>query len=190
MKIGIFGGSFNPIHKGHIKIIEIAIEKLALDKMIVVPVGVPSHRENNLVSGKDRFNMCKLALENISQVEVSNLEIAQKEVNYTYETLLKIIKLYPDNEFYEIIGEDSANYFHKWKNYKEILKLCKIVVFKRKETHYKENLNKEVMFYIEAPYFNYSSTEVRKKIQCEENLKDFLPEKVIFYIEQKKLYKN
>lgn len=188
MKIGIFGGSFNPIHLGHVKMIEIALEKLKLDKIIVVPVGVPSHRENNLVSSRDRLNMCSLALKNISQAELSSLEIDDEEINYTYDTLLKIKEHYPNSELYEIIGEDSANYFHLWKNYREILKMCKVVVFKRKESFHKKNLNKEEMLYIEAPYFDYSSTEIREKIKEKKNLEKFLPKEVIEYIKEKSLY--
>ncbi|MGL4534150.1 MAG: nicotinate (nicotinamide) nucleotide adenylyltransferase [Fusobacteriaceae bacterium] len=187
MKIGVFGGSFNPIHFGHINIVKIAIEKLKLDKIIVIPVGIPSHRENSLVCGMDRLQMCGLALKNIFEAEISSLEVDSEKKNYTYDTLVEIKKTYPEDEIYEIIGEDSANYFNMWKNYSEILKLSKVVVFKRKNSVH-SNSNKDAMLYIEAPYFDYSSTEIRNKIKNKENLENFLPIEVIEYIKKNSLY--
>ncbi|MCJ8343161.1 MAG: nicotinate-nicotinamide nucleotide adenylyltransferase, partial [Cetobacterium sp.] len=84
MKIGIYGGSFNPIHRGHISVAKYALEKLNLDKLIIIPVGIPSHRENNLVNGKFRMEMCRLAFENMEKIEISDIEINNCGINYTY----------------------------------------------------------------------------------------------------------
>src|SRR3712207_9257313 len=86
MKIGIYGGSFNPIHLGHQKIIEFILETVKLDKIIVIPVGLPSHRENTLEQGFHRLTMCQLAFEHLPQVEVSDLEINLPKISYTYDT--------------------------------------------------------------------------------------------------------
>lgn len=160
MKIGIYGGSFDPVHKGHAFIAKFVIDYLKLDKLIVIPVGIPSHKNNNLAEGKLRVEMCKKAFEKIKEVEVSSIEIKLKEVSYTYDTLLKIIEMYPNSQYYEIVGEDSGENFKKWKKYKEILKLSKVVVLKRKG--YK-NENKDLIE-LESPYVDVSSTEIRKRV--------------------------
>ncbi|MGL5001098.1 MAG: nicotinate-nucleotide adenylyltransferase [Cetobacterium sp.] len=187
MKIGIYGGSFNPIHNGHIYIARFILENLELDKLFIIPVGEPSHRENILLDGKLRLKMCEIAFEGDKKIEVSDIEINSKEVSYTYDTLLKIIEKYPKSEYFEIIGEDSSAYFHKWKNYKEILKIAKVVVLKREG--YRTELRDKNLIQLESLLLNYSSTKVRAAILQGEKLDSMLPEKVIQFIENNKLYR-
>ena len=197
MKIGIFGGSFNPVHLGHFQMIKAVFEKIKLDKIIIVPVGVPSHRENNLIDGKYRFEMCQIAFENIEKVEISDIEINKKEPSYTYDTLMEIKEKYLNAEFYEIIGEDSFNYFVEWKNYKEILQNSKIIVLKRKNRNEDERKNvlkdiklKERFIYIENEHFNYSSTNVRENIELGKPITNMVPSLVEKYIEKNNLYRK
>ena len=196
MKIGIFGGSFNPVHLGHLKIVEIVLERIKLDKIIIVPVGVPSHRKNNLIDAKHRLKMCYLTFKGIKKVEISEIEIDSNEYSYTYDTLMKYKKLYPNDEFYEIIGEDSADYFKEWKNYKEILQNSKIIVLNRKvdkeemsnkESSLKNEEFKDSIIYIENHY-EYSSTEIRERIGKEKKIKNIVTHSVEEYIKEKKLY--
>lgn len=177
MKIGIYGGSFNPIHLGHEMIAKLVLENLNLDKLIIIPVGIPSHRENNLKNSLLRYELCKIVFKDIKKIEVSDIEIKQNKVSYTYDTLLEIRKIYgKNNEYYEIIGEDSLENFETWKNYKEILELCKLVVLKRKS--YKEEKIKEIknkikhknIIFLENDYFNFSSTEIREKLSRGEDI--------------------
>ena len=133
MKIAIYGGSFNPMHIGHEKIVDYVLKNLDMDKIIIIPVGIPSHRENNLEQSDTRLKICKEIFKNNKKVEVSDIEIKSEGKSYTYDTLLKLIKIYgKDNEFFEIIGEDSLKNLKTWKNYKELLNLCKFIVFRRK----------------------------------------------------------
>ncbi|MBC2856544.1 MAG: nicotinate-nucleotide adenylyltransferase [Cetobacterium sp.] len=176
MRIGIYGGSFNPIHNGHIAVSQFVIEKLKLDKLIIVPVGNPSHRDNNLLDGQLRFEMCKRAFEENDKIEVSDIEILSNQKSYTYDTLIKLMEKYKDGDFYEIIGEDSAEYFTKWKEYKKILQLSTVVVLKRKG--YKSFLSGKKILNLESPYFNYSSTEIRRKIRDGESISDFVPKDI------------
>ena len=90
MKIGIYGGSFNPVHNGHLNIVKYILHQLKLDKIIVIPVGKPSHRADNLESSASRIEMCRAAFENIPNVEVSEIEIAKDKTSYTINTLKKI----------------------------------------------------------------------------------------------------
>jgi len=184
-KIGIFGGSFNPIHMGHIKMANLAIKKLDLDRLYIVPLGIPSHRgSNNLVSGYDRMNMIKLICLKYKKFYPCDYEINSKEVSYTYDTLLKIIEKHPNSPIYEIIGEDSAEYLTSWKNYEEMIHLCKFVFFKRKGY----SSNADGLLTIEAPLFNISSTLIREKIKNNESLENYLTPEVEKYIKKNKLY--
>lgn len=204
MRIAIFGGSFNPIHNGHIKIVLEAIRLLKLDKIIVVPVGIPSHR-SDLISGEHRYEMCRLAFESLDILEHSSLtlqeikekvfisheEIKSDETSYTYETLMNFKEIYKNANFYEIIGEDSGNNFKSWKNYEKILLESKVTVFRRKGNELKIEKNiRDMMLILDTPYFPYSSTEIREKIEKNINIDGLLPKKVIKYIAHENLYKN
>ncbi len=188
LKIGIYGGSFNPIHNGHKKVVEYILERFDLDKIFIVPLGIPAHKEIKLESGVDRIEMCRLAFKNEEKVEVLDLEVKETKVSYTYDTLLKIKKLYQEAEIYEIMGEDSGENFESWKNYKDILKLSKIIILKRKG--YKLSLKDENVIVLENPYYCYSSTEIRKKIIDGERIDELVPSEVHEYIEKKGLYKK
>ena len=187
MKIGIYGGSFNPVHNGHLNIVKYVLNQLKLDKIIVIPVGKPSHRADNLESGILRTEMCRAAFENISGVEVSGIETDKDKISYTINTLKKIIEIYGEkNDFYEIIGEDSAYHFKEWKNYEEILELSKVVVLRRKG--YVGTIQHKNMIYLESPFFNISSTEIREKIKNKIDISNLVPIKVKKMIEEQQLY--
>lgn len=188
MKIGIYGGSFNPVHNGHLNIVKYVLNELKLDKIIVIPVGKPSHKADNLELGALRIEMCKVAFENLHNVEVSDIETDKDKISYTINTLKKIIKIYgKKNDFYEIIGEDSAYHFKEWKNYEEILQLSKVVVLRRKG--YIGEIQHENMIYLESPFFNVSSTEIREKIKNKIDITNLVPKKVKKIIEENNLYK-
>lgn len=185
-KIGIFGGSFNPIHRGHIEMANLAIEKLNLDRLYLVPVGTPCHRcEKEFVNGQDRMAMIKLACLKNKKLYPCDYEINSEKVSYTYDTLLKIVERHPDSLIYEIIGEDSAEYLTSWKNYKEMINLCKFVFFKRKG--YCSTTNG--LLTIEAPLFDLSSTMIREKIKNNEPLEDYITPEVEEYIREHRLYR-
>jgi len=185
-KIGIFGGSFNPLHKGHIKMANLAIEKLKLDRLYIIPVGNPCHKATkNFVDGIHRINMIKLAFQNNPKAYPCDLEIKSERLSYTYETLLEIKSKHPNAIIYTIIGEDSAEYLHKWRNYDKMKELCEFVYFKRKG--YKSHPLD--LLHIDAPLFNVSSTMIREKISKNKPLGEYLTPEVEEYIKINKLYK-
>ncbi len=187
MRIGIYGGSFNPIHKAHISIVKYILDKLQLDKIIIIPVGKASHREDIMVDGKLRKKMCELAFENEEKIVVSDIEVKSKKISYTIDTLRKLISLYGGyNEFYEIVGEDSAYNFSKWKEYNKILELSKVVVFRREG--YDGGISHKNIIYLDTPLYDISSTMIREKIQSGESILELVPEKVAKFIETNKLY--
>lgn len=183
MKIAIYGGSFNPMHRGHEQIVEYILKNLDMDKIIIVPVGIPSHRENNLEQSDTRLKICREIFKNNSKIEVSDIEIKSDGKSYTYDTLIKLIEVYgKNNEFFEIIGEDSLKNFKTWKNYKELLKICKLIVFRRNDDEDKE-IDKEFLknsniIILKNEYYNYSSTEIREKVKNGEDISNLVNKRV------------
>jgi nicotinate-nucleotide adenylyltransferase len=187
MKIGIYGGSFNPVHNGHLKVAEWILDKVKLDKIIWVPLYKPYHKEIiDLEEPEHRYNMLKLALKNKKKYEISRVEIDDKIISYTLDTLLKLRNQYPGNEFYEIIGGDSAETFQTWKDYKEILENAKVLVYSRRGHEVKITENMEL---IEAPYLDISSTLIREKVENGESISGLVPKTVEEYIYNNKLYR-
>lgn len=183
MRIAIYGGSFNPMHRGHEQIVEYILKNLNMDKIIIVPVGIPSHRENNLEQSDTRLKICREIFKDNSKIEVSDIEIKSNGKSYTYDTLIKLIEVYgKNNEFFEIIGEDSLKNFKTWKNYKELLKICKLVVFRRNDDEDKE-IDKEFLknsniIILKNEYYNYSSTEIREKVKNGEDISNLVNKNV------------
>ena len=187
LRAGIFGGSFDPIHNGHLIIAETIREMAGLDKVIFIPVGEPSHRDNNLVAGFHRYNMVSIAIENNPYFTVSDVEIAENIKNYTIDTLKKMIELYPEYEFCEIIGEDSAQSIEKWKDYEELVKITEIYVFKRYGYNY--NGGYENIKLMNTPIIEISATEIRDRIKQGKTVRYLISQKVEEYITDNKLYK-
>ena len=192
MRIAIYGGSFNPMHIGHEKIVNYVLNNLNMDKIIIIPVGIPSHRENNLEQSDTRLKICKEIFKGNKKIEVSDIEIKSEGKSYTYDTLLKLIDLYGENnEFFEIIGEDSLKSLKTWKNYEELLKICKFIVFRRKDDKNiqidKEFLNNKNIIILENEYYDISSTEIRNMVKNNENISAFVNKKVKKLIEKEYL---
>lgn len=181
MKIGIYGGSFDPIHKGHTKIAEIAINELSLDKLLFVPAYIsPFKTGKNIVSAEHRINMINLVKPD--KTEVCEFEIKRNNLSYTIDTIKYLKNKYKDDELFLIIGSDNINLLHKWKDIDEIASLVKICVFKRTRNVNKTNIKKYNCLLLKNPIYDYSSTEFKK------GFLDVVDEKVIDYIGENKLY--
>lgn len=192
MRIAIYGGSFNPMHIGHEKIVDYVLNNLNMDKIIIIPVGIPSHRENNLEQSDTRLKICKEIFKGKKKIEVSDIEIKSEGKSYTYDTLLKLMDLYGENnEFFEIIGEDSLKSLKTWKNYEELLKICKFIVFRRKDDKNiqidEEFLNNKNIIILENEYYDISSTEIRNMVKNNEDISAFVNKKVKKLIEKEYL---
>lgn len=192
MRIAIYGGSFNPMHIGHEKIVDYVLDNLNMDKIIIIPVGIPSHRENNLEQSDTRLKICKEIFKGNKKIEVSDIEIKSEGKSYTYDTLLKLMNLYGENnEFFEIIGEDSLKSLKTWKNYEELLKICKFIVFRRKDDKNiqidEEFLNNKNIIILENEYYDISSTEIRNMVKNNEDISAFVNKKVKKLIEKEYL---
>lgn len=199
-KIGIMGGTFDPIHYGHLVTAEAAREKFCLDKVIFVPSGNPPHKKNKEISpGIDRVNMTVLATANNPFFEVSDIELKRDGYTYTVDTLKEFIKIYGENtRFYFITGADAVMEILTWKDVSTILKLCRIVSAYRPGSDINkfrsmvdelERVHRSNIHLIEVPALAISSTEIRERVKSGITIKYLLPEKVERYILEKGLYK-
>ncbi|MBQ7799699.1 MAG: nicotinate (nicotinamide) nucleotide adenylyltransferase [Oscillospiraceae bacterium] len=199
MKIGVFGGTFNPIHNGHIRLAELYHKELTLDKIIVIPTNIPPHKSaENVVSSADRLSMLNLAFEQYPYVEISDIELNMSGKSYTVNTISALKEIYPNDDLYLIVGGDMFLCFESWREYKKILSMCTLCSAPREVGEYKvlkeyqnkldPELNCTVILNTEALVL--SSSEIREKLNSDTDLDNFLPKKVLEYINQKGLYKN
>lgn len=133
-RIGILGGTFNPIHRGHIAMAKAAMEKMHLDEVWLLPSGTPPHKEvEDEISSFDRYTMCELAVKKEEHILVKDFEQRCLLPNYSYKTLAYLSKKYPNHQFFFIIGDDSLRYFHEWVHPELIVKHADIIVINRKK---------------------------------------------------------
>lgn len=193
MKIGVFGGSFNPPHKMHLNIGTELVNKQYVDNVVYVPTGSKYKYKNNLLPDNNRLEMLEILTKTQEYLDVNDYEL-KDEVIYTCETLAYFKELYPNDEIYFICGADNLSYIDKWKNGEEILKNYKIIVMKRKGEDilellekFKEYKHNIVVADIEQQ--DISSTEIRERLKNNENVLDVLDKDVYEYIRKNKLYK-
>ncbi|MBQ2932886.1 MAG: nicotinate-nucleotide adenylyltransferase [Clostridia bacterium] len=199
-RLGIFGGTFNPPHKGHIYIALEAIKGAALDKMLFVPCGNPPHKsvEGN-VSPVQRFEMTRLAIADYPDFEITDLEMKSKEPSYTLKTLEKLKILYPDAKLCFVVGGDSVRDMKDWYHSEEIFKLAEIValrrggiddsIFESSIELYKETYDAEITVVDILPT-DVSSSELRRKIAKGCDVADLIAPSVLEYIKEFEIYKD
>lgn len=192
-KIGIFGGSFNPIHNGHIYVTENVKNMLKLDDIIFIPTGIAPHKNNKDFASKEhRYNMVKLAVND--KFTVSDIEVKTDRICYTVDTMSEIKKKYPDDDLYYIIGADSLISFMEWREPLKLFKMLHIVVVDREgaeidevaDDYRKKYGAKITVCHIDE--YDVSSTEIRNMIRKTGKCKGLIPEKVEEYILKNKLY--
>ena len=188
MKVGIYGGTFDPIHFGHLITARYLLEYRELDKLIFIPCYISPHKVHKFSSDENsRLQMLKLALENEPKFEISEYELENKEISYTVKTLEHYSKIYDDIEL--IIGYDNLLVFPDWKEPDRIFELATVVVLKRK-TDLNERINKyfELAEFVESPIVEISSTDIRNRINQKKSVEFLLPNSVIDYIKKNNLY--
>lgn len=198
MRIGIYGGSFNPVHNGHIHLAVSAVNELKLDRLYLVPSGISPHRSSaEYASGDDRLEMLKLACMVSEKLDVCDYEIRKDRKSYTIYTVEEFRRRFPNDELFLLVGSDMLMIFETWNQFEDILKETVLVVVSRKsgdiaELEKKaESLRKYGSIIVcRAEPLEISSTEIRKKIEKNENLSCYLDKNVVQYITSNKLYKK
>jgi nicotinate-nucleotide adenylyltransferase len=193
MKIGLYFGTFNPIHIGHLIIANHMVEHSDLDEiwMVVTPHN-PFKKKNSLLENNHRFELVYRATESYSKIKPSDIEFKLPQPNYTVFTLAHISENYPDKEFCLIMGEDNLKSFHKWKNYETILDHHHIYVYPRiaeGEVEHQFKNNSKIHL-VDAPIVQISSTMIRNGIKNKKNVKPLLTKEVWEYIDEMNFYKK
>ncbi len=193
MKIGLYFGTFNPIHIGHLIIANHMAEHSDLDQIwLVVTPHNPHKQKNTLLDDYHRLHMVHLATEDFPKIKPSDIEFKLPQPNYTINTLVHLQEKHPDYEFSLIMGEDNLNSFHKWKNYEAILQHHHIYVYPRLHTGEINTQfeNHPKIHKINAPVVELSSTFIRENIKKNKNVVPMLPHKVWEYVEHNLFYKK
>lgn len=197
-KIGVFGGTFNPIHIGHLILAQNALDFCDLSKIIFIPSGYSYFKDQRLILPKSRrIDMVSLAIEDNPNFELSTIECDKEGNSYTCETLRDLSGLYNNADFYYIIGDDTLFSIDTWKNPEEIFDLSSIIVAKRdyKDTtlindriKYLNNKYNANIILLDSPNIEISSSEIRQKLRSNHSVKYYLHEKVNKYIIDNGLY--
>lgn len=192
-KTGIFGGAFNPVHNGHVRLAEEAVKQLKLRRLLIIPTYVSPHKHTELLPYEDRAEMCRRAFGHIPGAEVSDIEVRLGGTSYTINTVRALKQLYPDEQFFLLIGADMLFSFDKWYKYESLLKETKVCAAARDSDsladmmEYANELGRIKVMPTQA--IELSSTQVRSIAQQGGDITGMVPQGVAEYISEKGLYR-
>ena len=196
MKTGIFGGAFNPVHLGHTGLARNYLETLSLDRIIFIPTSVAPHKSSEeFASNEHRMNMLSLAIDGEGRFEISDIEFRREGKSYSFDTLCELKSLYPEDEFYLIMGSDQFLYFNNWYKSKEIAAMATLCTAARNEQDYKKLLDfKSENGYLknavicDFDVFEISSSWLRDMIKNKKDISKYVLKAVADYIKENGLY--
>lgn len=192
MNLGIFGGTFDPVHTGHLLVAEFVREKLGLDRVLLIPSRVPPHKRSlHVAPARHRVAMLRSALRGNSALAVSDVEIRRAGVSYTADTLAELRLRHGSDRLFLLIGMDNAGEFAHWKNPDEILRLATVVVMTRPGFSRGSLRASEGRFFLfcRVPEVAISSREVRRRVKASESIRYMVPASVEAYIKRHRLYR-
>ncbi|MBK8079457.1 MAG: nicotinate-nucleotide adenylyltransferase [Saprospiraceae bacterium] len=191
MKIGLFFGSFNPIHIGHLIIADYIAQFTDLTEVwLVVSPQNPLKQKNSLAKDHDRLHLATIATENNPRLKVSSIEFTLPKPSYTIDTLVYLKEKYPDKTFTLIMGSDNIQSINKWKNFEKLLEDYDILVYNRQGY---DQINPDYLkrvHFVDAPLLHLSSTMIRGRISQGKSIQYLVPDVVFHYLENSNLYKT
>lgn len=185
MRLGILGGSFDPIHNGHLIVAQVARESLALDRVVLMVSASQPLKDRHGASATDRLRMTELAVEGIPGLEVDSREVARGGTTYTVDTLRELRAEHPGGEFVLLLGSDAAGQLSQWREVEEVLRLAHPVVFGRAGAPATEGFAS-----IDVPAMELSSTAIRARARAGLSLRGWVPDRVADYISGLDLYRT
>ncbi len=192
-KTGLFFGSFNPVHIGHLIIANHIVEHTDLDEVwLVITPHNPHKIKSSLLNDIQRLTMVRMALENYPKLKACKVEFDLPQPNYTINTLTILQEKYPERNFYLLMGQDNLASFHKWRNYENILTYYQILVYPRISHKIvpQQFLNHPKIKFVKAPIIEISATQIRNDIKAGKNVRPLLPPEVYRYIDEMHFYKK
>ena len=190
MKIGLYFGSFNPIHIGHLIIANHIVNNTEVDEVwFVVSPQNPLKETSTLLNEQHRYSLVKIAIEDEKKLKASNVEFSMPKPSYTIDTLIYLSEKYKQHHFTLIVGSDSYQNFEKWKNYRQIILNYNILIYPRPSFKIEGNLPETIKI-INAPLIEISSTQIRKNIKTNKSIRYLVTDKVMEEIDLKGYYKS
>lgn len=196
-KTGILGGTFNPIHMGHLLLAEWAKDTMSLDRIILIPAGNPYMKKDKVLDAGIRLKMVEIAVCDRNDFEISDMEIKREGYTYTWETLEELHRMYPEDELYFIIGADCLFTIEKWREPEKIFHSCHLLAaarngasdeeMEKKVSELKRKYNSEISL-LKFPEIQISSTDIRNKVAAGNSCRYMLPDSVYEFIKDNKLY--
>ncbi len=190
MRIGLFGGTFDPVHNGHLSIARSFLNSGLIDELWVLLTPHPPHKESDLSSYETRYNMLQKTFGDMGKVSVSTIENKLPKPSYSVQTVRHLKAEYPDHTFYFCMGEDSLAQFNTWKFYTEILKECELLVARRPGvTH--EEVEDQILsrtHFVDHTPKDISSSQIRELVAGGDSIENLVPDHVVKIIEKEQLY--
>ena len=184
-RVGLLGGTFDPPHRGHLSIAKSAIQSLSLDEVWFIPTYEPPHKNKAVTKSSDRVRMLQLMITGEEKLDIHTIEIERKGKSYTIDTINELKKLYPNVQFYFIIGGDQVETLQSWHRINDLLEKVQFVGVERPGYHWKQHSRVKKLI---VPNMDVSSTVIRHKIYQGESVKHLIEENVYAYIKEQQLY--
>jgi nicotinate-nucleotide adenylyltransferase len=188
-RVGLFGGSFDPVHNAHVALAEVALAQLQLDEVRWVPTGRPSQKTRLLADAADREAMVRLAIAGEPRFVLDRSELRRSGVSYTLDTVREFAAAEPGSEWFLILGQDQYAALHTWRDWRELLGLVTLAIANRPDTAPNVQVAAVAHQVVSLPMMDISSTEVRRLVAAGKPIAGLVPEAVASYIERRRLYR-